>query len=485
LIPDTTETKTAATFRTVASTVRGLRAAWNEGPGALQGPAVLDAALIGLWFAGRLADAPELATVAVVAAAASALQWPATAATLAGMVLLFPDGGRHVAPGLVLVAAAGIGELVWSVRSRRPLGVDWIVIAVALLLATTALALFATLGGATASDAVRSSLRWIGLASGLLILPIQLFLIQRGAIRPTLLLGCGVVAALGLALLAQVVPSILEQTPVEHLLSTVQSDRATGPFDSPNRLGSVAGMALLVALVWIMSGIRPRTRAILIGVAAVAGAALLLSFSRGAILGVGVAVSVILGLRSTRLGLAVAAVLLVIGIVAGPFVIAARLGFNTNSRPAVLAADDAERLAAWRAGVQMFLSAPLTGHGYGSFAWIASSPGDPATLQTAHNEVIGLLAEAGLPAGFAFVAIFAIVLVRSLRAPPGSLMALGAATVFVVATMFNIQSIYPQVAVVLWTCVAYGVVVGRSNDRLAPPRDAVSASPPAKRPDME
>jgi O-antigen ligase len=458
----------AAGIGSVIDRARQVGATWDSRFSAIQGPLALDVAVVGLWLVGRLSGAPGVVTAAIVVAAVSGLQWPATAAALACLVLLFPDDGRHVAGGLILVLAAGIGQLVWSMRRERPLGVDAIVVAAALLLAATAIALFATLGGAAPADAVRSSVRWIGLASGLLLLPIQLFLIRQDALRPALILGGGVVVALGLALLAQLAPSVAAQTPLAQLLSSVQSDRATGPFDSPNRLGSVAGMTLIAALGLTLTTADRVRRTILACVIVIAAAALLLSFSRGAMLGVGVAVSLILALRSPRLGLAVGALLLAAGLAVGPFIISARLGFDTGSRPGQLAADDDERLAAWRAGIEMFATAPLTGHGYGSFAWIATEGGATGSLQTAHNEVIGLLAETGLPGAAAFVAIFAIVLVRTLRMGGRAVIALGAATVFAVATMFNVQSIYPQVTVVLWTSVAYGLVAMRPQARDVP-----------------
>lgn len=404
--------------------------------------------------------------LAIAAAIVTALKWPATAATLAGLVLLFPDGGRHVAAGLVLIFGAGLGQLAWSFRRRRRLRVDPTVVATGLLFATTALALVATLGSAAAGDAVRSSFRWIGLATGLLMLPIQLFLIGNGATRPAVILGGGVLAGLALALADQAVPSILAHTPLGHLLSTVQSDRATGIFDSPNRLGTVAGMALIVSLVALWTTLGRKQRFLMLGVAGVAAAALLLSFSRAAMLGVGVAVALLLVLRSRRLGLAVGAALLVLGLIVGPFIISARLGFDAGARSGQLAADDAERVAAWRAGISMFMSEPLTGQGYGSFAWKAPDLAGPADLQTAHNELIALLAETGIPGAAAFVAIFASVVVRSRSPGPGSRIALGTTTVFLVATMFNVQSAYPQVTVVLFTCVAYGLRAGRADGRV-------------------
>jgi len=471
----------------IADRVRGLTAPMLRigsslaGPvDAVQAPLAVDAVVVGLWLVGRLLGMPEAVAIAIVGAALIAMRWPATAVGLATLVLLFPDSGRHVAGGLILVLAGGVGQLVWSRRQGHRLGVDAIVVAASLLMATTGLALFATIGGAVSADAVRATIRWIGLMTGLLVLPIQLFLVSRSAVRPTVILALGVTAALLLALVDHLVPTFVTQTPFAHFLSPALSDRATGPFDSPNRLGSVAAMTLVIALVAAVTRRKRLTRLVSLAIAAIAAVTLLLSFSRGAMLGAAVAIALLVALRSPRFGLTIAAILLAAGAVVGPFYVAARLGFDTGTRSGQLAANDNERVAAWRAGIRMFASAPLTGHGYGSFQWIAADAAGPMTLETAHNEVIGLLAETGLPGAASFVAIFGIVVLRSLRPNPRGRIALGVATTFVVATMFNVQSIYPPVTVVLWTAIAYGLVAGPAPDRAGRARPTASPLPTAR-----
>ena len=389
----------------------------------------------------------------------SAVQWPATAACLAGMVLLSSDSG-HAARGLVLVLAAALGELVWAARRGEQLRVDLVVVAAGALAATTALALFATLGGATAADAVRSAFRWIGLATGLLVLPIQLFLIGRGATRSAVVLGFAVAVVLALAVVEQAIPSIAS-SPLSNLGLSGEAGRAAGSFASPNRLGTVAGMALVVAgvaisIVWPRRG--PTIVLAVFGV--LAATALLLTFSRAAILGVLAASIVLVALRSPRAALAAVAIAVALGLILTPLLISARLASDAGSRVERLAADDAQRVTAWRFGLSMFASAPLTGHGYGSFAWTAAAEPGVGALETAHNEVIALLAEAGITAAAAYLLMFAMIIIRGLRPVPVARIGLGAALVFLVATMFNVQSVFPEVTVVLWTAVAYGIAAG-------------------------
>jgi O-antigen ligase len=446
---------TATAVAILASLSERRRDWWEKGASSLEAPLVVDGVIVLIWIIGQLSDLHALSNAAIGAAALAALQWPATAAVLAGLVLLFPDDG-HIAGGLVLVMAAGLGELIWCARRGWRLRPDLLVVAAGTLLATTGLALFATLGGAASADAIRSTFRWIGFASGLLVLPIQLMLVGQGATRSSLVLLWAVGGALALAIVEQLAQAQITASPLGNLLTSIDAARATGPFDSPNRLGTVAGMALVVGIVGI-GLVRPGRAATLalICLASVAAAALILSFSRGAILGVAVALVVLAALHSRRIGLAAVVIVAVLALIVTPIVISARLG-DSESRQARLAADDAQRIAAWGAGLQMFGSAPLTGEGYGSFAWVVGGSA-VGPLETAHNEVISLLAEAGLFAGGAYVAMVALIAARGLQPIPERRIALGAATVFVVATMFNVQSVYPEVTVVLWTAVAFGL----------------------------
>jgi putative inorganic carbon (HCO3(-)) transporter len=193
----------------------------------------------------------------------------------------------------------------------------------------------------------------------------------------------------------------------------IVSTRAVGVFQSPNELGTLATMLLMVALGVLLSGL-PRGYRVLGAIAAVlAISALALSLSRGAWLGAGAG---IVGLtffipRAWRVLVAVALVGLVLGLGLGAFnadptevqVLQSRFGQLLHpvsdpydQRPAIWA--EAEREIALR---------PLFGFGPGNFPVASVRSGSAAQTVAAvhaHDVLLTVGAEAGLPAAAVLVA---------------------------------------------------------------------------------
>jgi O-antigen ligase len=103
---------------------------------------------------------------------------------------------------------------------------------------------------------------------------------------------------------------------------------------------------------------------------------------------------------------------------------------------------------------------PITGHGYGAFAALGDDYGGPGNLRTAHNETIALFAEVGLPGVVSFVGLIGASLWALRRRSVAHDLGLAALLVFVTASSFNIQSVYPQVTTLVWAMVALGLAPG-------------------------
>lgn len=431
----------------------------------VEAPLAVEVGLIGWWLVARLAPTPDLMGAMLVAGSLAALRWAGTGTALAGLAFLFPSTNASTAEGSVLIAAAAIGCLIGGTRSGARMQIHVVVLAAAALAATTGLALLrlpASLESPTVDAAIG---RWAGLVLGLAVIPILLYVLRAGGRRLLVVGGAAVTVAVTVGGIDGLWPGALDATPLGLLLSNVASDRASGPFPSPNRLGTVAAVYALTAavLAWEQRG----RWGILLGLAA-AGAlvTVIASFSRGALLGLVLAGIVLIARRSLRLGAATVLLVAVAAAVATPVFMDARLGSPpvSSGRPAEQAANDDDRLSAWKAGVRMGLARPLTGFGYGSFAVVGDDYGGPETLRTAHNETIALFAESGLPGALSFVGLMVVGAWSMRRRGWVQDIGLAALIVFAVASSFNVQSVYPQVTVVVWSLIAAGLALAHGRD---------------------
>jgi len=423
----------------------------------------VEVALIACWLVARLTQNADLTTGLLIAGSLVALRWPGSGMSIAALAFLFPSTEAGIMEGTVLTAAGAIGCLAVATRSGSRLWVGPVMTFAAALALTTGLALVRLATGPLAELAGVAALRWVGAMAGLAVLPILVFLIGRGARRCVVVIALGTAAAIVLGILDGVLPGSLEQTIVGPLLSTVAFDRANGPFPSPNRLGTVAAMAAvaMAAVAWDRRG---WFQVILAAAASLSAGTVLVSYSRGALVGLAVAAFLLVARRSLRLALGLAVVVVVMVVLVGPAFMDSRLGGNPPpARSDEQAANDAGRWDAWLAGLRMAYEAPLTGQGYGSFAALSTDFGGPSDLATAHNETIGLLAGAGLPAGISYLGLIGACVWTFRRRSTVHEVGLAAVVAFAVATSFNIQSVYPQVTVPLWTMVAVGLALGATG----------------------
>ena len=243
--------------------------------------------------------------------------------------------------------------------------------------------------------------------------------------------------------------------------------RAYGHFEQPNPFAGYLATLLPLGLALLASAPRADRSAGFLGLAvALLSAAIVVSLSRGAWVGVGVAVLCMLGAWSQSSRRAIAPVLACVGLVVLltaaniiPGAWADRLvaiGENfgvfdvrtvnvTTENFAVV-----ERMAHWQAGWEMFLDHPWLGVGAGNYPARYddySLPGWREPLGHAHNYYLNMAAEAGLPGFVALVAALVVLfrtVVRGLiAAAPGSesrvllVGLLGSFVVFVVHNLFD------------------------------------------------
>ena len=194
--------------------------------------------------------------------------------------------------------------------------------------------------------------------------------------------------------------------------------RWAGPFLDPNRLGMS-----LVASALLLLGLRQRARSplsqlALVGLLALQVAAVVVTYSRGAALGLatGFVVYVLSG-RGTRVQSAAIA-----GAVAIALLALAPERFWQRTETIATYEEDASalgRIHAWQTAGNILAARPLTGVGQGAFvpAWATYAPPEAyARAYVAHNLLLEVAAELGIVALAGFVAFAGAALAGAFRA---------------------------------------------------------------------
>jgi O-antigen ligase len=200
------------------------------------------------------------------------------------------------------------------------------------------------------------------------------------------------------------------------------ADRATGTFDQPNPYAAFLNLALPLALCLLVFAKSWRVRWLAGGAAAIIGLASYFARSRGALLGVAVAVIVVtlIRLRLDRIAALAGGVL---ALLFGVIWFARLLPQSLQTRIGGLVAIDTasvcrppdtanfstlERLAQWAAGINMFLAHPILGVGAGNYS-VEYPRYSVICWQTvyghAHNFYINAAAETGVIGLVAFLAL--------------------------------------------------------------------------------
>jgi putative inorganic carbon (HCO3(-)) transporter len=283
----------------------------------------------------------------------------------------------------------------------------------------------------------------------------------------------------GSAILLLALPDATEQR--ARFGAAIVENRAQGPFSEPNQLGALSAIVLFLACGFMLGGRRPWQRA---------GASLLLLLSRGSWIGValGLVAMVFLLPRGARwalvlrgLALLVTVLVLALSGLAGPQqfgVVGARLRTLTNPEGNPSDARPLLYREAWRE----VRARPLTGFGPGGFPTASLSPESVVSsvrAYHAHNVLLTMAAEAGLPAaallvGFTLAVGLALrrAVVR-LREPPDRrdralLAALGGALVTIVGQgMVDVVLRSPVIVMLVWALVGLALAGDRITGELA------------------
>lgn len=363
-------------------------------------------------------------TVAIVLSPRAGL-----AAVAVFTVLRIPEVANefHGAPSLFLplLALIVIGLLVTNREATSSRGGVSAALAVAAFLAIAAISLL------TAPDATGtlSTLRGVAEDGSVAVLA-GLLLGGTASLRGlawALVVAGGAVGALAVAqfALGEFTTNFFgfAQWAVQNIVDTTDDVRISGPVGDPNFFAQWMVMLLPLAIDRFGDETHPRMRLLAAGCAAAMTAAIVLTFSRGGLLGLAV-VGLVMLMRSPRrmrmLGaLAVAAAALVLF---SPGQYLERLGalgdvggVEAGIDPSVRA-----RTAELTAAIRMFSADPLTGVGYGSFsehypATVRDLGIDlRATPREAHNLVLQFAAEMGV-AGVMLLAGIGAAVAASIR----------------------------------------------------------------------
>jgi hypothetical protein len=316
---------------------------------------------------------------------------------------------------------------------------------------------------------------WLaGIGGGLIILLAAAWAGFRGAIRP--LVAAVVSATVGgvVSLVDFLDGGAIRGAVFDWLLRPGGSTgRLTGIIPSPNAVEALLIAPAVLLIAFAMLGRDPRLRITAAAVVAPLGIALYFTYSRAALVGLFLAAVVVAWRLRRRLGMVVLLVGIGVGLALLPAYLRTRgdvLGPESGAKPGeLLVASDAYRIRAWGAAGQMWLDAPLTGHGFMSYQALHEAYGDPI-LKSPHNEWIRLFAEEGVVvglAGLAFVGFTAAALAAG-RGPLGAGTVAGFLAV-IAATLFNNPFLFVQVLAIAFTITGIGLGwVARRSAQLPP-----------------
>lgn len=262
-------------------------------------------------------------------------------------------------------------------------------------------------------------------------------------------------------------PIGVEQTQGTSASRILIRSRATGTIgQSSNFLG--AYLVTTIPMIAAMAALTHGRRRLIYGAGGVAAfTALLLTFTRGALVAgvVGLVLFVVLALPRRALPFAVAGLVL-----AGAAFLAAP---QARARLSDVSSD---RRALWYSGMRIFADHPVFGVGFGNYRKVQES--NPAeyvstpygsAFSTAHNGILAIAAEGGaVQAGAVLFLVLYVVRagwwsVRSARRTPEVILAAGAfagVIGFLIQSLTNTLFLVPSVATYFW--VFSGALIGRS-----------------------
>jgi O-antigen ligase len=384
------------------------------------------------WIVAGVIHMPRLAIAAYLAIGLMLIVRPRIGylALLPMLPFFHPQGFPPHGP-IFLLAGLGLASVLVRLsigRARVPLSARpalWCAVA---FLALTAFQLFLgvrTLGGAIP---LRSLSQYDQVFIILAVFAVGLVVLPGRALAPyhaAFLVSFALVVGVGLVNFLQ--PGLLEVFRLHWLVHpNAFEDRASGVISNPNFLGLAlaCGLSWIIAsAIWQVANKRFDRATWLFMIIPPAGLTLILTFSRTAILALGVGLVAALARRSFVAAGVAAAAAAIAATMIYPVFIEVRLGqtFGEASPAAQAAIAESDRLRSLMAesAIRAFLDAPLAGHGFSTFSEISPKYSGQSTLTSAHDLYLKTAAEQGLIGLGVLGALFISIVVPMWRAGVG------------------------------------------------------------------
>ena len=316
-----------------------------------------------------------------------------------------------------------------------------------------------------------ASIQLVGLATGgALLLAAQLLFRDRdwGPFLDIIVLSGVLAASLALASLATN-GRIDTQFPGIYAVG-VNNERAIGPFNNPNYFGLFEALVMVVAFYRLRFASK-KMRVLLALAMPIIVLALVVSFSRAALLSAGIGVTVLALSFNVRAAIGVGAVLVVAGILISGAFSSARFSItNPNGsigdQIAAQEASDNARFTAGGAGVSLFESAPVFGIGFGQYHFESVRYLPPASETSfSHDWYVNLLAEQGIVGVVLVVAAALIVGWRIfVSTRERRILCVGLMAAYLVGNAFTESPTYLGVSAAAWFVVGATIAVRAARD---------------------
>lgn len=369
---------------------------------------------------------------------------------------------------VLLAFAIGLGVILRLPIDRPRLRTGWVGWLGLAYLAITAVSVTPFFNDLPYGRAVSGIGLFLSLAAGGILIGSGSVLLRNRDARPLIALALGSLAvAAAIAILAFTKGTDLGR-PLSGLVSQSSTDlRAYGPFYNSDYLGFAAAQLIVLVVGWAM--VDRRLMLPLLAVAIVASIALVASFARSGFLAAAVGLIALAFLRNRRLGLVVLVVGGIAFLLAYETLLQARLDITYGGAPGsalsalgTLSQSDAGRSDAALAGIQLFLTAPLFGIGYGQFHYVSPRFVGSSGVTFPHNIFVGILAEQGILGVIVFGALVLAIIVGIRRSGhPLTLPIAALAITYLVGSLFIDSVTTLQTSILFWICLA--VVFGRSR----------------------
>ena len=408
-------------------------------------------------------------SVAVVALVVAALD-PVAGLAFAAVTLpqREPQPIGPIGVPVLLAFAIGLGVILRLPIDRPRLQsgrVGWLALG---YLAITAVSVTPLFNDLPYGRAVSGISLFLALAAGGVLIGAGTVLLGNRDARPLIVLALGSVGLAALIAILAFMKGADLGRPLSGLVSQSSTDlRAYGPFYNSDYLGFAAAQAIVLGVGLALY--ERRFRFPVLCVVFVSSIALVASFARSGFLATAVGLVALAFMRNRRLGMIVLVVGGIAFLLAYESLLKARVGITYGAAPGsalgTLRQSDAGRSDAALAGVQLFLTAPLFGIGYGQFHFLSPHFVGSSGVTFPHNIFVGILAEQGVLGVLVFGALVLAIVIGMGRSGHPLAVPIGALGItYLIGSLFIDSVTTLQTSIVFWICLAV-VLSRRRGDR--------------------